>query len=392
MAYQLTAGRFVGRTQELAWLRELLARAADGQAPVAVIGGEAGIGKTRLVDQLATTASEQGVRVLRGGCVPLGEEGVPFAPVTEALRSLAGALDAAELEAVAGPARTELSQLLPDLAWTVEPVAANARIAGASQGRLFELLLGVVERLAQRAPLLWVMEDLHWADRSTRDLLAFLAASLRSGRVLLVLTFRSDELHRLHPLRGLLGELARNRRVQRLELARFTRAELAEQLAGLIGDDPPPQMVDDIYARSAGNPFFAEELLLVGDSPGALPPNLQEVLLTRVVRLGPSTQQLLRVAAAAGPGVTQPMLAAVAGMDEAALLDGLREAVDQQLLLPEPGGAGYVFRHALVAEAVYGELLPGERVRLHVALAGALEAGLGEGDAPATRAVRLAHH
>jgi predicted ATPase len=230
----------------------------------------------------------------------------------------------------------------------------------------------VVERLAARGPLLWVMEDLHWADRSTRDLVAYLATYLRNGPVLVVLTFRSDELHRLHPLRGLLGELARNRRVRRLELPRFSRDELAEQLAGLLGADPAAELVTEIYARSEGNPFFTEELVLAGDSagPAALPPSLQEVLLTRVVRLGDRTQQLLRVAAAAGPSIDHPLLATVASMDEAELLDGLREAVDQQVLLPEPGGNGYVFRHALVAEAVYGELLPGERVRLHTELAG----------------------
>jgi DNA-binding CsgD family transcriptional regulator/tetratricopeptide (TPR) repeat protein len=393
MTYQVTGGRFIGRTQELARLSHLLVRAADGEPLMALLGGDAGVGKTRLVEQLAATASGQGVRVLRGGCVPLGEEGVPFAPVIEALHGLVGDLDPAELEAVAGPARADLGRLLPDLGWGSEAARASA-VASASQGRLFELLLGVVQRLAARAPLLWVMEDLHWADRSTRDLLAFLAAALRSGRVLLVGTFRSDELHRLHPLRLLLGELARNRRVQRLELPRFTRGDLAEQLAALLGADPPARVIDDIYARSEGNPFFAEELLLAGEDrgPGALPSRLQEVLLTRVVRLGRGTQQLLRVTAAAGPGATQPLLAVVAGMDEAALLDGLREAVDQQLLLPEPGGEGYIFRHALVAEAVYSELLPGERVRLHTALAGALEAGIESGGQPASRAARLAYH
>ena len=207
---------------------------------MALVGGEAGVGKTRLVEQLAATASEQGVRVLRGGCVPLGEEGLPFAPVTEALRGLAGQLDPAELQAVAGPARQELGRLLPDLPWGGEAAAGAARCRRGRQGRLFELLLGVVERLAAGAPLLWVLEDLHWADRSTRDLLAYLATYLRSGRVLVVGSFRSDELHRRHPLRGLLGELARNRRVHRLELERFTRAELAQQLAGLLGDTRPP--------------------------------------------------------------------------------------------------------------------------------------------------------
>jgi hypothetical protein len=163
-----------------------------------------------------------------------------------------------------------------------------------------------------------VLEDLHWADRSTRDLLAYLAAALRSGRVMVVGSFRSDELDRRHPLRGLLGELARNRRVVRLELGRFRRAELAEQLAGLLGTDPPARLVHDIYARSQGNPFFAEELLLAGADPGVLPLSLQEVLLGRVLRLSGGTQQLLRVAAAAGPGVTQPLLAAALFLVEAA--------------------------------------------------------------------------
>ena len=325
MAYQVTTGQFIGRTQELARLRQLLARAADGQPLLVVLGGEAGVGKTRLAEQLAAAAEEQGARVLRGGCVPLGEEGLPFAPVTEALRDLADQLDPAVLEAVAGPAQHELARLLPDLAWGDEAAVGGAALGASqtAQGRLFELLLGVVQRLAAAAPLVWVVEDLHWADRSTRDLLAFLAASLRSGRVLVVATYRSDELHRLHPLRRLLGELVRNRRVRRLELPRFSRAELAEQLAGLLSADPSARLVQDIYARSQGNPFFTEELVLAGGDPGVLPPNLQEVLLTRVVRLGHRTQQLLRVVAAAGPGVTQPLLAAATGMEEAALLDGL---------------------------------------------------------------------
>jgi DNA-binding CsgD family transcriptional regulator len=396
MASQVTTGRFVGRTQELALLRELLARATDGQPLLVLLGGEAGVGKTRLAEQLAGAAGEQGVRVLGGGCVPLGEEGVPFAPVTQALRGLADQLDPAELEAVAGPARHELARLLPDLAVNGVASATAEVAAGAGQGRLFELLLGVVQRLAARAPLLWVIEDLHWADRSTRDLVAYLATALRSGRVMVVGTFRSDELDRLHPLNGLLGELGRNRRVQRLQLERFNRAEVAEQLVGLLGTDPPTRLVDDVYARSEGNPFFTEELLLAGASDGggraALPPSLREVLLTRVVRLGHRAQRLLGVAAAAGPGATQPLLAAVADMDDQQLLDGLHEVVDQQLLLPDPAGEGYVFHHALLAEAVYGELLPSERVRLHTALAGALEAGLETGDAPASRAARLAYH
>ena len=341
--------------------------------------------------------------MLGGGCVPLGEEGLPLAPVTQALGGLAD-LDAAELAAVAGPARAELGRLLPDLARLVPDlarggeaasVAGVAGVAGAGQGRLFELLLGVVQRLAATAPLLWVMEDLHWADRSTRDLLAFLATvpPLGSGAAGGAPSAATSWTAATR-CAGCWASWPATAACSGWSWRRFTRAELAEQLAGLLGTDPPARLVDDIYARSEGNPFFTEELLLAGtgEDPGVLPPSLQEVLLARVVRLDHGTQQLLRVAAAAGPGVTQPLLAAVSGIDDQQLLESLREAVDQQLLLPEPGGQGYVFRHALVAEAVYAELLPGERVRLHTALAGALEAGLEAGDAPASRAARLAYH
>ena len=207
-------------------MRQLLARAADGESLLALVGGEAGVGKTRLVEQLAATATQQGVRVLRGGCVPLGEEGLPFAPVIEALRGLADQLDPAELAAVAGPARASWPGCCPIWPGAARRLRGPPVASRAGQGRLFELLLGVVQRLASTAPLLWVLEDLHWADRSTRDLLAYLATYLRAQPVLLVPTFRSDELHRLHPLRRLLPELTRNRRVRRLDLARFTRAEL----------------------------------------------------------------------------------------------------------------------------------------------------------------------
>ena len=373
-------------------MRELLARAVAGEPQVALIGGEAGVGKTRLVDRLAAAADEQGVRVLRGVCIPLGGEGLPFAPLIEALRGLTRDVDPAELEAVAGPARADLARLVPGLAWGTEATAAEA--AGQDPGRLFELLLGVVERSAASAPLLLVMEDLHWADGSTRHLVAFLATYLRSGRILLTLTFRSDELHRLHPLRGVLGELTRSRRVRRLELPRFTRAELAEQVTSLLGTDPPTRLLDDLYARSEGNPFLAEELVLAGESTRTptLPHNLREVLLRRVEQVGRGAQLVLQAASVAGSGVVEPVLAVVTGLDEERLLDALREAVDRQLLLPESGGDGYVFRHALLAEAVYGELLPGERVRLHRALASALEAGVESGGTPSTRAARLAHH
>src|SRR6266702_8579457 len=164
-------------------------------------------------------------------------------------------------------------------------------------GRLFELLLGVLHRLAERAPLLLVVEDLHWADQSTRDLLGFLVRNLRAG-VALLLTYRSDDLHRRHPLRPFLGELDRSGRTERLELGRLGRRELGELLAGILGEPPPAALVGEILARSEGNPFFAEELLAarVGGAGGSaeLPEVLRDLLLARVEALPEATQRMLQ--------------------------------------------------------------------------------------------------
>ena len=263
----------------------------------------------------------------------------------------------------------------------------------ARQGRLFELLLGVVQRLAAPAPLLWVMEDLHWADRSTRDLVAYLAASLRSGRVLVVGTFRSDELDRRHPLRGLLGELARNRRVVRLELPRFTRAELAEQLAGLLGADPPARLVDDIYARSEGNPFFAEELLLAGDGgPGAAAQPAGGAADPGGAAGPPAPSSCCGWPprpARAPPSRCWPRSPA---WTTSSCWPGCGRRSTSSCCCPSPAATATCSATRWSPRRSTGELLPGERVRLHTALADALEAGLEAGDAPASRAARLAHH
>ncbi|HYN18339.1 MAG TPA: AAA family ATPase, partial [Actinomycetes bacterium] len=259
------------------------------------------------------------------------------------------------------------------------------------QGRLFELLLGVLERLGAERRAVLVVEDLHWADRSTRDLLAFLVRNLRRGRLLLVMTYRSDELHRRHPLRPFLAELDRGRRVERLELARFGPAEVAAQLAGIRGAPPAAELAERIHARSGGNAFFVEELAAsAGGADGELRPSLRDTLLARIELLGEPTQRVLAVAAAAGARVEHDLVAEVAALPEAELLAGLREAVSAQVLLVDAGDSAYGFRHALVKEAVYAELLPGERTRLHARFAAALD-GRDGGGSPGL-AAELAWH
>ncbi|HEX4908589.1 MAG TPA: AAA family ATPase, partial [Actinomycetes bacterium] len=397
MTATLTSPTFVGRTEELARLAAAGERAA-GDVPTSVlIGGEAGVGKTRLVGEVVAAARAAEVTVLHGGCVELGGEGVPFAPLVEALRAFVRDLDEPALaRMVPGRSRVELARLLPELGPPAGPGAGDRAAFGgdpgpwSEQGRLFELLLGLLERLGAERPALLVVEDLHWADRSTRDLLAFLVRNLRHGRLLLVMTYRSDELHRRHPLRPFLAELDRGRRVERLELARFGPAEVAAQLAGIRGAPPPAELVERIHARSGGNAFFVEELAATAATDGELSPSLRDTLLARIELLGEPTQQVLRVLAVAAAAVPDPLLAEVAGLGEAELLAGLREAVSAHVLLVDAADGAYGFRHALVKEAVYAELLPGERTRLHARFAAAL-AGRDGGGEPGL-AAELAWH
>jgi predicted ATPase len=382
----------VGRRDELSRLAASLERAQGGDATIVLVGGEAGVGKTRLVEEATARAEQAGARVLVGGCVELGGDALPFAPLVDALRSLARSTPADELDELLGPARRELARLLPEL----DPEAALAVSAdGGRTSQLLELVLGVLGRLAAERPLLLVIEDLHWADASTLDLVALLVRALRGVRVLLVVTYRSDELHRGHPLRPLLTGWERVRSVQHIELPRFARAEVAEQLRAILDTAPDGQFVDIVFDRSEGNAFLVEEILgavQTGADPHDLPPSLRAVLLARADQLSEPAQRLLRTASAAGRSVPDQLLAAVAGLDEPALYAALREAVERHLLVVDESGRGYAFRHALVRDAVYDDMLPGERVRLHRAYGQALseDPSLAGGDGQV--AATLAHH
>ena len=263
-----------------------------------------------------------------------------------------------------------------------------------SKAQLLEHVLGTLDRLSGVRPVLVIVEDLHWADRSTLDLVAFLVRSVRHSRVMLMVTYRSDELHRRHPLRPLLTSWERDRSIARIDLSRFSRDEVAAQLDAILGQVPAPAVTDTVFDRSGGNAYLVEELagaVAAGGDPADLPPSLGDVLLSRVDSLSEGGQKLLRTAAVAGRAVPERLLARVAGLGEAELYAALREAVDSHLLVIDPSGHGYAFRHALTRDAVYEDMLPGERVRLHAAYGAALErdpalAG-GEADAAA-----LAYH
>ncbi len=389
MAKRVASPVFVGRQDELDRLTAALDEAAGGRFRVLVVGGEAGIGKSRLVAEFCGRASAAGARVLDGACVPLGGSSIPYGPIVEALRRFIRSAEQAERDSVLGPAIGELARLLPDLA---EPPRVELRSTPAwARGRFFEALIGVLGRLAARAPLLLVVEDLQWADRATLDLLAFLVRNLRDERLMLLATYRSDDVHRPQPVATFLSELERVERAERLELVPFNLAELRQLVGLILGREPDSCLVARIHARTGGNPFFAEELLALGDPTTSLPASLREVLLARVEALAKPTRALLQAASVAGTRVDLPILARVQGVEPDALSPLLREAVSHGILVPLDGTAErFAFHHELLREAIHDDLLPGERSRLHARIAEALEA-FSAGQDPSL-AAELAHH
>jgi len=380
-----TSPVLVGREAELGLLEGAFAETLAGAARAVLLGGEAGIGKTRLVEEFAAEARSRGARLLLGGCLELGVDGFPFAPFTAVLRQLVRELGADGVAELVGGRASALARLLPEFG---EPDGDDS---GHHQARLFELVLTLLDRLAQRGPVVLVIEDAHWADRSSRDLLAFLVRNLGAvAALMVVVTYRADELHRGHPLRLLLAELDRLERVSRHEIERLTRHEVGELMARLRGAEPSSGRVAEFYARSEGNPLFVEALM---DADGSiaceLPESLRDLLLAGVERLPEETRELLRVASAGGARIEHRLLAAVSGLDERALTRLLRPAVAGNVLVVE--GEGYRFRHALIREAIHDDLLPGEHTRLHTRYAEALEND-GTLVPPGRCAAELAHH
>ena len=363
---------FIGRSSELSTLSQALKRAGSGQPQALLIGGEAGVGKTRLLEEFQCTVGAGGTVVV-GGCLEVGAEGLPYAPFATMLRRLHRELGA-ELESAAEGYENSLARLLPDFG-EAEPEAHDEF----ARARLFEHTALLFERLAAERTLVLAIEDLHWSDRSTRELLAYLIRTLNQARVVIIGTYRSDDLHRRHPVRPYLAELERLRTVQRLELPRLAQREVARQLAGIMRPSiPDRELVGRIYERSEGNPFFVEELA-ASYQQGArgLTESLRDLLLVRIEALPEDTQGILRVLAVGGSAVEHGLLAAVLDLPEEELTDHLRAAVGANIIQPSSDCDGYRFRHALVREAVSDDLMPGERSRINRRYAAALDAAPG---------------
>jgi tetratricopeptide (TPR) repeat protein len=369
----------VGRATELATLGAAFEAVRQGGPSALLIGGEAGVGKTRLISEFSAAARAVGARVLTGGCLELGADGLPFGPFTAILRDLVRETGADEIIGLlpgSGRATWELARLLPELAGGAAPALIpppGEPAPGEARARLFEEFLTLLERLAGDRPLVLVIEDAHWADRSSRDLIAFLIGYQRALRnVLIIVTFRSDELHRTHPLRPLLAELARIDWVERTELPRLTRGQAEELAAAVLGRSPERALTDSLYERAEGNPLFTEELLACPNGCDAIPGSLADLLQEAVRRMPEDTQEALRVASAGSGGISHTLLAKVTGRTEDQLTAAIRPAVTGNVLVATADG--YTFRHALIREAVHQDLLPGEHSGVHTRFALAIEA------------------
>jgi DNA-binding CsgD family transcriptional regulator len=404
VAVRVTSPVFVGRAEQMNAFDDALERVRCGRPAALIIGGEAGVGKSRFLAEFSGRARSSGARVLTGGCLELAHGGLPFAPFTAALRELVrdlGADGVAQL--LGGQSPQELARLLPELG----PVTSGPG-GGADQdearARLFEQFLSLFEALAdrgsppeedtERAPLVLVIEDLHWAERSSRDLLTFLIRNLPvADGLLIVASYRSDELHRTHPLRPLLAELDRIDWLELTELPRLSLRQCTELAARILGREPERALAESVYQRTEGNPLFVEALLSSGGGPGRarshLPESLRDLLAASVQRLPEQTQEILRVASAGGGRVNHALLAAVTGLPGDTLSAALRPAVAGNVLVTDE--EGYLFRHALIREVVYEDLLPGENAQLHTRFADVIGADPSLVP-PGRAAIELAHH
>ena len=392
-----------GRDVELNRIGGMLASASQGQPGLVIVLGEAGIGKTALAGASMDLAVRSGGLVLAGACLDIGEQGLPYLPVAEALRRLARATAADELDALLGSARGDFAALAPLLSrdpggeLVAPPAPGTDGPSGASQARLFEQFLGLLARLSARGLVFLVIEDVQWVDRATRDLVTFLVRNMTTERVVAMLTCRLDDLPPGHPVLVWLAELGRAPGAVRVELGRLDEASVRWLLNALADAPVDPAMIGRVWRRSGGNPLFVQELLAaeragitqVDPRPGSL----VESLVARVAAMPPTTRRFLDVIAVAGRSMDEETLAVLLGWGASDVADAIHGAIAQGVLVADESAAGYRFRHELLREVVERQLLPGERRLVHERIARLLETRPGVSDgSPAETAAELAYH
>jgi|GEM_PF-64883 len=358
---------FVGRESELELLSQRLADAGNGQARAVLIGGEAGVGKSRLLRRFADTARQSGAHVLVGSCGENFGDPMPYSPLLDVLETFGREYGRRAIE-VGGPAYAHLVDFF-DL--------GSGSMSNPQQ--VFLAVRRMLDAIGTHAPVVLILEDLHWADPSTLDLVRHLSQAHPDGRhLLLVCSYRSRGLRRGEPLWQLLAGATFLRRTERLELQPFDRAQLQQFLAGASGAPVNPKLVDRCFEWSDGIPFYAEQLMAAGalDNPDdvELPDDIRDVVLSRLVALSPDALKVLRVAAVAGRAVSRQLLRTVSELTGVTLHEALQECFDRQMLVAGHNEDVYRFQHALLREAVYRSTVRDTQVDLHIAMAEALAA------------------
>ena len=369
----------VGRADDL----DLLARAVglgeqDLTATGVLLSGDAGVGKTRVLTELAGIAAGAGWRVATGHCLDFGESTLPYLPFTEMFGRLA--TDEPELAATLMDDNHAVARLMPGQRRFSADEGPH-QVEPLDRAQLFESVHLAMSRLSEVAPLLVVIEDVHWADRSTREMLSFLFTRQTLGPAAVVASYRGDDLHRRHPLRATVAEWSRLPQVYRHSLRPLEDDDVRSLVRALHPAPLPERDLMTIIERAEGNAFFVEALLDAGDLEGrTVAADLADLLLVRIDQLEDAARQVVRAASVAGRRVSHDLLARVVALSDRALDDAVRTAVEANVLVAARSDT-YAFRHALLAEAVYDDLLPGERVGLHSAYARLLAAGEVEGTA-----------
>jgi class 3 adenylate cyclase len=409
---ELPATGYVGRVAERERLSELWGQACEGSLRLALMSGEAGVGKTRLATYLALQAHGEGRTVLYGLCDE--DLGVPYQPWVQALRFFVKEAKQSILNRHIERHGGELARLVPDLGVRV-PELPSPRQSDPETERylLYTAAVGLLEAAAQTEPLLLILDDLHWADAQTLSLLRHIITAGASMRVMVVGTYRDSDLSHEHPLTALLADLHREQGVERIKLSGLDVEDvqaLMETAAGHELEEGGRALAEEITRETTGNPFFAGELLRHLGESGAivredggrwrlvadlaelgLPQSVREVIGRRVERLGSDARTALSAAAVIGRDFDLDLLLAVLDLSEVRLLDLLDEAVAASLLQESRGQAGrFTFSHALVEHTLYEDLGRTRRARLHKRIAEALEEQCG--DEPGERLGELAGH